>query len=103
MDVSKGGASLGVPILLAFCIVLLTKSLKGGLVVVGGITVGGSLEPVHNAVSVSELAVERGAQTVMFPVSARRQLNDLSDTMAARIVMVYYVDARDALLKVLAD
>ncbi len=103
MDVSRSGAFLGVPVLMAFCSTLLAKSLRGGLVVIGGLSVGGSFEPIHNAVSIAELAVEKGAQTVLFPVSARRQLNDLSDEMAAKVTVVYYVDGRDALLKVLAD
>lgn len=103
MDTAKSGAMLGVPILLAFCSTVLQKSLKGGLVVVGGLSVGGSFEPIHNAVSVAELAVEKGAQTILFPVACRRQLNDLSDDMAARITIVYYTDVRDALLKSLID
>jgi ATP-dependent Lon protease len=67
------------------------------------LSVGGSLETLPNAVSVAELAAEKGARTILFPVSARRQLNDLSDDMAARLTLVYYTDARDALLKALAD
>ncbi len=103
MDVSREGSDLGVPILLAFCSALLARSLRGGLVIVGGLSIGGSFEPIHNAVGIAELLVEKGAQTILFPVSARRQLNDLSDEMAARIVIVYYVDVRDALLKAVAD
>ena len=103
MDVSRSGTLLGVPVLLAFCSALLVKSLRGGLVVVGGLSVGGSFEPIHSAVTIAELAVEKGAQTVLFPVSARRQLNDLSDDMAAKITVIYYVDVRDALLKALVD
>jgi ATP-dependent Lon protease len=103
LDVARSGANLGVPILLAFCSALLAKSLKGGLVVVGGMSIGGSFEPIHNAVAVAELAVEKGAQTILFPVSARRQLNDLSDEMAARITIVYYVDVRDALIKAVSE
>jgi ATP-dependent Lon protease len=37
------------------------------------------------------------------PVSARRQLNDLSDEMATKLTVVFYLDAKDALLKSLAD
>ena len=37
------------------------------------------------------------------PINARRQLFDLSDEMATRIQILYYTDARDALLKALAD
>ena len=36
------------------------------------------------------------------PVSSRRQLNDLSDDLAAKITVLYYLDAKDALLKALA-
>ena len=36
------------------------------------------------------------------PISSRRQLNDLPDDLAARITLLYYLDARDALLKGLA-
>jgi ATP-dependent Lon protease len=103
MDTAKSGALLGVPILLAFCSAILQKSLKGGLLVVGGLSVGGSFEAIYNAVAVAELAVEKGAQTILVPVACRRQLNDLSDEMAARITLVYYTDIRDALFKALAD
>lgn len=103
MDAPKQGAQLGVPALLALCSAILGKSLKGGLVAVGGLTIGGSLEPLHNALDVAELAAEKGAQILLLPVSCRRQLNDLSDDLAARLTVVYYLDARDALLKALVD
>ena len=102
-DVVRSGAQLGLPALLGLCTVLLGKSLKGGLIAVGGLTLGGGLEPVYNAVAVAELSVEKGATTLLIPISARRQLNALSDEMAARITVVYYLDARDALLKALGD
>ena len=103
MDASKTGAQLGLPLLLALSGAMLGKSLKGGLVAVGGITIGGSLEPLHNAVDVAELAAEKGAQILLVPVTCRRQLNDMTDDLAAKVTVVYYVDARDALLKALGD
>lgn len=103
MDVARSGAYLGVPVLLAFCSAILEKSLRGGIVAVGGLSVGGSVEPVYNAVAVAELAVEKGAQTILLPLAARRQLNDLSDEAAAKLAILYYTDPRDALLKALVD
>jgi ATP-dependent Lon protease len=102
-DASKGGAFLGLPTLLALCSALLGKSLRGGLVAVGGLNLGGGLDPVHNAVTVAELAIEKGATTLLIPISARKQLNDLSDDMATRISVLYYAEAREALLKALGD
>jgi ATP-dependent Lon protease len=102
-DASRSGSSLGVAVLLALCSALLQKSIKGGLVVGGGLNLGGSIDPLYNAVSVAELAVEKGATTLLIPVSARKQLHELSDDMAIKINIQYYTDTRDALIKALAD
>ena len=55
-----------------------------------------------NSVAVVENAVEKGAASILMPISSRRQLNDLPDDLAAKITIHYYLDARDALLKALA-
>jgi ATP-dependent Lon protease len=102
-DASKSGSFLGLPTLLALCSAMLGKSLAGGLVPVGGLNLGGNLDPVHNALSVAELAIERGATTLLIPISARKQLNELSDEMATKLTIRYYADAREALLKALGD
>jgi predicted ATP-dependent Lon-type protease len=56
----------------------------------------------HNPVAVVEIAIEKGASSILMPISSRRQLNDLPDDLAAKITIHYYLDARDALLKALA-
>ncbi len=96
---NKNGSQIGVAVALGMSTALLNKHLKAGLVVAGGVTLGGSIEPVHDPVSVVELAVEKGASSVLMPVSARRQLIDLSDDMATKVDVQYYADLRDALLK----
>lgn len=102
-DASKKGAKLGIPALVAICSGMLKKSIKGGLIIVGEINLGGSIEPVLNAVNVIELAVEKGAQAVLLPVSSRRQLFDLSDDMATKVDVQFYADAKDAMLKALVE
>jgi ATP-dependent Lon protease len=102
-DAGKGGRLLGVASLLAMCSALISKSLRGGLVVVGGLNLGGSVDPLHNAIDVVELAVEKGASVVLMPVSARKQLFDLSDDMATKVNVLYYTDAREAFIKAISD
>ncbi|HCC33210.1 MAG TPA: hypothetical protein DEQ28_04820 [Clostridiales bacterium] len=102
-DSAKSGAGTGLAGLLALCSALLQKSLRGGLIVLGQLNLGGSIDPVHNAVGLAELAVEKGATTLLIPISARRQLVELSDEMAARLSILFYVDAKDALLKGLLE
>ena len=98
-DAAKSGSAVGVGVLLGLCSSLLQKSLQGGLVVVGGLNLGGSIEPIFNSVTVAEVAIEKGATHVLMPIGSRRQLNELPDDLAAKITINYYVDARDALLK----
>jgi len=102
-DASKSGAATGVGVLLALCSSLLEKGLKGGLAVVGGLNLGGSIEPIYNAVGVVEAAADKGAKTLLMPVATRKQLNDLPDEIATRVTIVFYGDVRDALLKSLAE
>jgi predicted ATP-dependent Lon-type protease len=49
-------ASEGTGVLLALCSALLQKSIKGGLVVTGGLNLGGSIEMIFNPVAVVENA-----------------------------------------------
>lgn len=102
-DAAKKGSGLGVAALVALSSALLKKSVRGGLIVVGEINLGGSIEPIANAVNIAELAVEKGAGVLLMPVSSRRQLYDLSDDMATKIDVQFYQDARDALMKALAE
>jgi ATP-dependent Lon protease len=102
-DAAKGGQSLGVASLLAMCSTLINKSLRGGLVVVGGLNLGGSVDSLHNAIDVVELAVEKGATLVLMPVTSRKQLADLSDAMATKVNVLYYGDVREAFVKAIAD
>ncbi|MBV5276022.1 MAG: BREX system Lon protease-like protein BrxL [Lamprocystis purpurea] len=102
-DAAKSGAKLGVAALVALCTSLLKRSVRGGLIILGEINLGGSIEPVHNAVSIAEIAVEKGATSLLMPVSCRRQLVDLSDDMATKIDIQFYSDARDALIKAMAE
>ena len=103
MDNDRTGADVGLPALMALCSGLLEKSIKGGLISVGALNLGGSVEPLVNAVGIVEVAVEKGAPVVLMPVSARRQLFELSDDMATRINILFYSDTPDALLKALIE
>lgn len=102
-DASKSGSGMGMAVLMALCSALLEKSTKGGLVIVGQLNLGGSLDLVYNAVNLAEVAVEKGATTLLIPLNARKQLNDLSDDMITKINIQYYTDLKDCLIKSLLE
>jgi ATP-dependent Lon protease len=89
--------------LISLCSALLERSIKGGMVVVGQLNLGGSIDIIYNAVNLVELAVEKGATAILVPINARKQLNDLSDDMITKISILYYNDLKDCLLKALME
>ena len=103
MDADKTGAGLGVPVLVALCGGLLGRNTRGGTIVVGALNLGGSIQMIPNAVRIAELAIDKQAQTLLMPVSARRQLNDLPDDLWTKISIEFYKDAADAVFKALLE
>lgn len=65
---------------------LLKKSVRGGW----RVTLGGTIEPIHNAVTLAEISIEKGAKSLLLPVSCRRQLFDLSDEMVPKLDIEFY-------------
>ncbi|MBB3036610.1 protease Lon-related BREX system protein BrxL [Hoyosella altamirensis] len=103
LDAAKSGAGLGLPILLALASAMLQRSLKGGLIAVGNLSLGGGIETILNAAALAEHAMEKGATALLLPVSARRQLLDVSDEVATNVTFLFYRDAQDALVKALDE
>jgi ATP-dependent Lon protease len=103
MDADKSGNGVSLPVLVALCGALLGRNTRGGTIVVGEMNLGGSIEMLHNAQRIAELAIDKQAQTLLMPVSARRQLNDLPDDLWTRVNIEFYKDSADAVFKALED
>jgi len=103
MDADKGGVGLGLPVLVALCGALLGKNTRGGTILVGALNLGGSIDMIPNAERIAELAIEKQAQTLLIPVAARKQLNNLPDDLWTRISIEFYKDAADAVFKALVE
>ncbi len=102
-DASKSGDGMGMAVLMAMCSSILEKNTKGGMAIVGQLNLGGSLDLVYGAVNIAEVAIEKGATTLLIPLNARKQLNELSDDMITKINIQYYSDLRDCLVKTLME
>jgi ATP-dependent Lon protease len=103
MDIDSSGQGLGLAALIALCCGLIERSVKGGLIIVGELNLGGSIEMVPNPVAVAELSVEKGAVALLMPISSRKQLFELPDEMATKVNIEFYADATDAFLKTIMD
>ena len=103
IDHDRSGQGLGLSVLVALCGGLIERSVKGGLIIVGALNLGGSVEMIPNPVAIAELAVEKGAAQVLMPISSRRQLFDLPDEMATKITIEFYAEASDAFMKAIVE
>lgn len=103
MDADRSGCGLGLPVLVALSGSSMERSTKGGLILVGSLNLGESVEMIPNPVAVAELAVEKGASQLLMPISARRQLLDLLDEMATRLNIIFYADPTDAFVKAILE
>jgi ATP-dependent Lon protease len=103
VDADRSGTGLGLPVLVALCGALLGKNTRGGTIIVGALNLGGSIDLIPNAVQIAELAIDKQAQTLLMPVAARRQLNDLPDELWTRISIEFYKDSADAVFKALVE
>ncbi len=101
IDGDKSGAGLGLPVLVSLVSSLLERSSKGGVILAGGLNLGGSVEMIPNPVALAELAYEKGAATLLLPVSARKQLLSLSDEIATKLNIEFYSESVDAVFKAL--
>jgi ATP-dependent Lon protease len=103
LDNDRSGHGLGLATLVALAGSLLERNTKGGLIVVGQLNLGGSIETIPNPVAIAEIAAEKKAQTLLMPVATRRQLNDLPDDIWTKIRIEFYADAVDAVFKALQE
>ncbi|MBL8695661.1 MAG: BREX system Lon protease-like protein BrxL [Planctomycetes bacterium] len=103
MDADRNGAGLGLPVLVALVGGIVNRNTRGGTILVGAMNLGGSVDNLPNAVAVAELAVDKQATTLLMPVQARRQLQDLPDETWTKINIEFYKDAADAVFKALVE
>ncbi len=103
IDNDRTGNGLGLGIVVALAGSLLERNTKGGLIIVGQLNLGGSIEMIPNPVAIAEIAAEKKAQVLLLPVSARRQLNDLPDDIWTKLRIEFYADAVDAVFKALME
>ena len=102
-DADNSGSGLGLPALVAFVGGLLERSTRGAMILVGPLSLGGSMDMIANPVEMAELAVDKQASTLLMPVSARRGLNDLPDDIWTKISIEFYSDPADGVFKALTD
>ena len=77
--------------------------MKGGLIVVGSLNLGGSVEMIPTRRPLPSWPLRKARPQLLMPIAARRQLLDLPDEMATKINIVFYADPADAFMKAIIE
>ncbi|MGN5953744.1 protease Lon-related BREX system protein BrxL [Sphingobacterium lactis] len=94
---------IGAAVYVAIISALYKKNLKGGLAVLGNISIGGAIERANNfADRVSSLS-ENGAKIVLVPMTNMSEFGTLPPTVFTKTDVPFYTDAQTLLQKVVLD
>lgn len=94
-------ASLGLPTLVALSSIALGKPAQASLVVLGDISIGGTLIKVENLADTLQVCLDSGAKKVLIPAVSNVDIGTIPPELFTSFNMMFYSSAEDAVFKAL--
>ena len=85
----------------SFVSTLLKKQLKDGLVILGNLTIGGTISKVDDLADTLEVCFDAGARTILLPMSSAVDIPTVPAETFSKFNISFYNDAEDAVSKAL--
>lgn len=103
VDIQGVGAPqhISLALLTAMCSAALGRSLQAQLVLLGHMTLGGSISPVENLAASLQLALDAGGRRVLLPMSSAADLATVPPELFSKFQVAFYADPVDAVFKAL--
>ena len=92
-------ATLTLCALVALCSGLLGKAVEPQLVVLGTMSLGGSIVPVENLAESLQVAADAGAKRLLLPMASVGDIPTIPGELFAKFQTSFYADATDAVFK----
>lgn len=92
---------LAIAELIGLCSGALNKPLQDSTVVIGNMTVGGTIAKVEEFANVLQVCVDAGAKKVLIPASSVMDLQTVPPDLLVKVQPVFYSDSIDAVYKAL--
>jgi ATP-dependent Lon protease len=77
------------------------KPIQQQMVVLGTMSLGGSIVPVENIAECLQLAFDAGAKRLLLPMASVKDLPTIPGELFAKFQTAFYSDAVDAVMKAL--
>ncbi len=85
----------------ALCSAVLGKSVQSQLVVLGSMSLGGSIVPVQNLAESLQVAFDAGAKRILLPMASVGDIASIPGELFAKFQTGFYADPQDAVFKAL--
>ncbi len=85
----------------ALCSALLQKPVQSQLVVLGSMSLGGSIIPVESLAETLQVAFNSGAKRILLPMASVRDIPSVPGELFAKFQTSFYADPTDAVFKAL--
>jgi len=85
----------------ALCSGLLAKPVQSQLVVLGSMSLGGSIIPVQNLAETLQVAFDSGAKRILLPMASVRDIPSVPGELFAKFQTSFYADPKDSVFKAL--
>lgn len=92
---------LAVAELIGLCSTVLEKPVQESLIVIGNMTVGGTISKVSEFAEMLQVSVDAGARKVLLPSSAVQDLQTVPSDLLVKVQPIFYSDPIDAVYKAL--
>ena len=85
----------------ALCSAVMGKPLQSQLVVLGSMSLGGSIIPVENLAESLQVAFDAGAKRILLPMASVSDIPSVPGELFAKFQTSFYSDPSDAVFKAL--
>jgi ATP-dependent Lon protease len=92
---------LTLPSLIAICSVALSKPLLTSAVILGDLSIGGTLIKVEELANTLQVCIDSGAKKVLLPITSAQDLGTVPAELLGRFNLIFYQSAEDAVFKAL--
>lgn len=102
-DLQGQGAAedLSLATLIGMTSAALKKPVLTQLAVLGGISIGGTINPIEELANVLQVAHDAGANKILIPSNAKKQIVDVPDDLFVTFQIIFYNSPEDAVFKAL--
>jgi ATP-dependent Lon protease len=91
--------SLTLPSFFALCSGLIKRPVQGQMVVLGDMSLGGSIVPAENIAETLQVAFDSGAKRILLPMSSVGDIQSIPGELFAKFQTSFYSDPVDAVFK----